>query len=337
MNNDTPEVIITQNDNPPLQESHPDTSIPAAEEESRTDEPLEEPDDGDETSAISSDSDTEIDTKYDTLVLPGGGIKGLLILGALQNCYDNFLLTDIVNYVGTSSGAMTCYLMAIGYTPIDIVTYICCYQIMEKMQHFDLFAMMNNLGATSFSSVSEVLEKMTIDKIGYLPTLLDIKQQYNKNLVFVTYNLTKHSEEYLNYETHPTLPCLVALRMSANLPLVFENYKYNSNLYIDGGMTNNLAIDVGEKIGTKVLALYINYLDYSFSSNNNILEFIYKLMYIPIIQLQRNKLEKADKSKCHILYLTDTMVVKMFDFSISTTEKLELFSSGYRQVKNTKL
>lgn len=288
--------------------------------------------------SVSSDDEYNI-SKHDTLVLPGGGIKGLTILGALQYCFDNFLLTDIVNYVGTSSGSMICYLLAIGYTPTDIITNICCNQIMEKMQHFDLFAMINNLGATTFTSVYEVLEKLTIDKIGYLPTLMDIKQQYNKNLVFITYNLTKNMEECLSYETHPSLPCLVALRMSSNLPLIFENYKYNNNLYIDGGITNNFAIDVGETIGTKVLGIYIHY-TYSATSNttnNNILEYIYKLIYIPIIEQQKNKLEKASREKCTIVDMSDTMLMKMFDFSISTTEKLELFSAGYRQIKEKKI
>ena len=291
----------------------------------------------DDDKSVSSDDEYNI-SKHDTLVLPGGGIKGLTILGALQYCYDNFLLTDIVNYVGTSSGSMICYLLAIGYTPTDIITNICCNQIMEKMQHFDLFAMINNLGATTFTSVYEVLEKLTIDKIGYLPTLMDIKQQYNKNLVFITYNLTKNMEECLSCETHPSLPCLVALRMSSNLPLIFENYKYNNNLYIDGGITNNFAIDVGETIGTKVLGVYIHYV-YSPTSNttNNILEYIYKLIYIPILEQQKNKLEKASREKCTIIDMSDTMVVKMFDFSISTTEKLELFSAGYRQVKEKKI
>jgi predicted patatin/cPLA2 family phospholipase len=287
-----------------------------------------------------NDSDSEYNiTKHDTLVLPGGGIKGLTILGALQYCYDNFLLTDIVTYVGTSSGSMICYLLAIGYTPVDIITQICCNQIMEKMQHFDLFAMLNNLGATSFTSIYEVLEKLTIDKVGYLPTLLDIKQQYNKNLVFITYNLTKNEEECLSYETHPSLPCLVAVRMSSNLPLIFENYKYNNNMYIDGGITNNFAIDVGETIGTKVLGVYIHYKHSSTATtnHNNILEYIYKLIYIPIIQQQKNKLEKACREKCTILDMSDSMRMKMFDFSISTKEKLELFSAGYRQVQEKKI
>ena len=89
--------------------------------------------DDDTVSSSSSDDEYHI-TKHDTLVLPGGGIKGLTILGALQYCHDNFLLTDIVNYVGTSSGSMICYLLAIGYTPVDIITNICCNQIMEKIQ-----------------------------------------------------------------------------------------------------------------------------------------------------------------------------------------------------------
>ena len=294
--------------------------------------------DSSSSSGESSDSDSDYNiTKYDTLVLPGGGIKGLMILGALQYCHDNFLLTDIVNYVGTSSGSMICYLLAIGYSPTDIITTICCNQIMEKMQHFDLFAMINNLGATTFTSIHEVLEKITIDKIGYLPTLLDIKQQYNKNLVFITYNLTKNVQECLSYETHPSLPCLVALRMSSNLPLIFENYKYNNNHYIDGGITNNFAIDVAENTGSKILGIFIHYVYSNNSHSSNILEYIYKLIYIPIIQQQKNKLEKASREKCNIIDLSDALIIKMFDFSISTKEKLELFSSGYRQVQEKKI
>ena len=87
-----------------------------------------------------------------------------------------------------------------------------------------------------------------------------------------------------------------------------------------------------------VLGVYIHYV-YSQTSNttNNILEYIYKLIYIPIIEQQKNKLEKASRDKCTIIDMSDTMVVKMFDFSISTTEKLELFSAGYRQVKEKKI
>lgn len=288
-----------------------------------------------ETGESSSSEEEEDNTKYDTLVLPGGSIKGLIVLGSLQYCYDNYLLTDIVNYVGTSSGAMTSFFLAIGYTPVEIISCICTSQVMERMQHFDIFSMINNLGALSFTNISECLEKMTIDKIGYLPTFHDIKHKFNKNLVCVTYNITKGEAEYISYETHPTLPCLVAIRMTSNLPLIFENYKYSNNYYIDGGIVDNFAIDKADDMGKKVLGINIVFDIAKFSSTDNVLEYIYKLMYIPIRQQQKSKIDKVCPKKCTIISVSDTSCRSSFNFSITTTDKLDMFSSGYRQIKNT--
>lgn len=273
--------------------------------------------------------------KFDTLVLPGGSIKGLLILGAIQYCYDNFLLTDIQNYVGTSAGAFISFFLAIGYTPVEIITFICTNQVIEKMQHLNVFAMINNQGASSYANLSNQLEKMTLDKIGYFPTFHDIKHKFNKNLVFVTYNLTKDQGEYLCYETHPTLPCLVALRMSSNLPLVFENYKYDNNFYIDGGITDNFAIDYAEKIGNRVLGFYILYKNMTFSVSDNVLEYIFKVIYIPILEQQRNKIDKICTKKSKVVEITDNTNHTMFSFNINSFDKLEMFSDGYNQCKNT--
>lgn len=269
---------------------------------------------------------------YDTLVLSGNSVKGFYVLGALQYCYDNYLLSAIENYVGTSSGAMISFLMVIGYTPVEIVTSICCQQVMERMQHFDIFAMMNNLGAISFTSIAQHLERMTIDKIGYLPTFYDLKHKFKKNFTCVTYNLTKGVIEYLNYESNPTLPCLVAIRMTSNLPLVFENYKYDNNLYTDGGLVNNFAIDYGEKIGTRVLGIYLEFENATFSNTDNILEFIYKLIYIPIRQQHQSKVESINKTKCRIVSIGKANQ-NNFNFKLTTVEKLDMFSSGYRQCK----
>jgi predicted patatin/cPLA2 family phospholipase len=268
---------------------------------------------------------------FDTLVLPGGGIKGILILGALQYCYDNNLMIEVDNFVGTSSGAMISFLLVIGYTPVEIITNICSSQVMEKMQHFDIFAMINNLGASSFGNISNHLERMTIDKIGYLPTFADLKLKFNKNFVCVTYNLTKSSSEYLCYETTPTMPCMVALRMTSNLPLVFENYKYDNNYYIDGGIVDNFSLDYAENIGMRILGLYKRTQKTTFQPTDNILEFIFKLIYIPIKQQQEHVIEKMDKEKTRVVFLDDDNKSILFNFHINTVEKLDMFSSGYRQ------
>ena len=97
---------------------------------------------------------------FDTLVLSGGSSKGILILGALQYAYDNFLLNDIDIYVGTSSGAIIGYLLAIGYTPLEIIVYICANQLMGKIVHFNIIGMINNQGASSYNTINETFEKI---------------------------------------------------------------------------------------------------------------------------------------------------------------------------------
>ena len=271
---------------------------------------------------------------YDTLVLSGGSTKGLLTLGSLQYAYDNFLLNHVNVYIGTSSGSIICFLLSIGYTPIEIMVYICTHQLMEKLQHFNIVAMMNGNGAISFSSIYEQLEKMTIEKIGYLPTLLELKENFGKTLICSTFNLTDDKLEYLSHENYPNLPCLIALKMSSNLPLIFENYSYNKKYFIDGGISDNFPIHLGNEIGKKVLGITIDSSGRNFNDKMdiNIIEYIYKVMFIPIAKTTDMKIESVDKNKCKIIKLKYDKIT-FFDFNINSVHKLELFSSGYQQIK----
>ena len=194
--------------------------------------------------------------------------------------------------------------------------------------------MINGVGAISFNNIYEHLEKMTIEKLGYIPTFLDLKEKYLKNFICVTYNITEDKTEYLSYENYPNLPCLIGLRMSANLPLIFENYKYGNSFYIDGGITDNFAIDIGDKIGKKVLGILITSDSENFNNNpeSSILEFIYKLIFIPISQILEYKLKNISDEKCKIIKLCYDKI-KFFDFNINSKTKLDFFSFGYENMK----
>ena len=271
-------------------------------------------------------SNTET-THYDTLVLSGGSTKGLVTLGAIQYCYDNYLLTNVSNYIGTSSGCAISFLLIIGYTPVEIITYICTHQLMEKMQHFNLVAMLQGRGVMSFNNIQEQLEKMTIEKLGYLPTLQDLRDKFGKNLVCVTHNLSKQKTEYLSCTNNPSIPCLTAIRMSCNLPLIFENYKYGDSLYIDGGISDNFPINVGDDAGTKVLGIVLVPDSSNAYNMDNIMEYIYNLLFIPIEQAIEYKISLASEA-CHIVRLPCDNF-NYFEFDMSSTQKLEMFSNGY--------
>lgn len=271
---------------------------------------------------------------YDTIVLSGGSIKGILALGAIQFAYDHFLLTHLKNYIGTSSGSMICYLLIIGYKPIEILTSLCTSDYLEKMKYFDIVSMINGLGAISYNNVNEFLEKMTLDKIGYFLTLGKLLEVTGKNLTCVTYNDTNCCVEYISSLTHPDIPCLTAIRMSSNLPLIFGSFKYMDCYYDDGGIADNFPILYGEQIGSKIIGFMndIDFTSFDKSDQSNIIETIYKKLFIPISELIKYKINQAT-IKSTIVKLNYKSIL-FFKFNLTSKEKLNMFSHGYQVSKN---
>ena len=269
--------------------------------------------------------------EFDTIVLSGGAAKGLCTLGALQYAEDNYLLKQITNLIGTSVGAIICYLLALGYKPIEIMVFICTHQLLESICQFDPVKMVNGDGAVSFLPITEQLEKMTINKIGRFVNMKDLKDLTGKTLICATFNRSKRIPVYLGPDTHPDLPCLTALRMSANFPYIFEKFMYMGDFYTDGGISDNFPIDVGDKIGTKVLGILLteDQDEYADLATIKLFEDFYELVGIPISQATAYKVRNAS-DKCKIVSIGYPKF-KVFNFNIPSASKLEMFSVGYNK------
>jgi NTE family protein len=273
--------------------------------------------------------------QYDTLVISGGSTKGFLFLGSLQYLKDKELIENITNLIGTSVGSIIAYLLCIGYTPIEILVFMSTHNILEKIQNVNMVSLIQGTGAVSYHHINDGIEKMTIDKIGFLPTLKDIQNSFGKNLIIVTYNITEDRTEYLNYENYPNIPCLTAIRMSSNIPLVFEHYRYGHSYYIDGGIADNFPIQKADQIGKKIIGINLGTNNKSINQDiteMDTMEYLYKLLFIPVnnsIQQQINNVSK----NCDIINVTYEKSIKFFDFNIAPSIKMDMFSSGYAQAE----
>lgn len=272
-------------------------------------------------------------TNYDTLVLSGGGVKGFHILGAVQALNDAELISEVNTYIGTSIGAIICYMLAIGYTPIEIVISVHLNKWLERVQSFNLVAMINGNGATSFTTIYESLEKMTLIKIGRLLTLKKLQEEFGKTLICTTYNMTTCNVEYLGPDNYPDLPCLTALRMSANIPLVFERFKYMDNFYVDGGLGDNFPITKGVEVGNKVIGLYLEVSKQSLRDEpeDGILAYFVRLLQVPIIQSTKFCSQMV-KDHCTIIPISTPNLRNALQFDVKSKDRLEMFSNGYRSV-----
>lgn len=271
---------------------------------------------------------------YDTLVLSGGGIKGFCLLGGVQAAIDNNFLNKVSIYIGTSVGAIICYLLAIGYTPVDIVVQLHLHRWLEDMKYFNLSSVIHGNGVCSFRPIYDALENMTINKVGKFLTLEQLRRQYGKTLICVTYDMTECRSVYMGPDNFPELPCIVALRMSANIPVVFDRFNYMKSFFIDGGVADNFAVAKAEEYGTKILGLYIELSDETLQDDpsKGLVTYFLRLLQIPVIQSTRFRARLATK-KSTIVPLWSDNIHNAIEFDIGCKEKLEMFSEGYSEFK----
>ena len=270
---------------------------------------------------------------YTTLVISGGTNKGNIALGSLQYAYDHNYLDRVKTYIGTSIGSAITYLLAIGYTPREIMVYLCINHVGEEFKHYNLSKLINGEGSFSFDIVGKHLEKMTLEKRGRFYTLKDVYDIFGKKLIFPTYNLTKGHKEYLSIDTYPEIPALIAVKMSSLLPLIFEKFRYMNSTYIDGGFAVNFPLEIANKPGEKVLGINMlpKQAGLTHEEENDMFIYINHLMFTPVLELVRNQLERKSKN-CDVIEILYSYENPL-KLDLSQIEKLNLFSMGYRKAK----
>jgi len=275
-------------------------------------------------------------TKYNKLILAGGELKGFIMLGTLQYFYDKNELKDITHFVGTSIGSIISYLLAIGYTPIEIVIQICTSGILQKFKEFDYMSLTSCEGAFNWSIVHEYLEKLTINKIGRLITLQELKDIFNKHVTFVTTNYTKQETEYISIDNHPNMACLTAIRMSSNIPVLFQNFKYFDCFYLDGAISNNFPINMVKEEDGNVLSIYCKTHNEKDPSELNLVSYIYSLLFVPIKYNVNNNIKLFSHLKNLEIIALDSDNVKYDFLYMKNNEILNAFSHGYQTISNNK-
>jgi len=281
---------------------------------------------------------------YNALVMSGGGTKGFCTLGALQYLYDNKIFdnSNIKYYIGTSVGSIISYFLSIGYTPIEIVVYLCSNNVFENF--LKNFSGLGLNGIYKYSQITYHCEQMTLLKIGYIPTLKQLFDHFGKKLIVCSYNLTKHKREYISYINYPEMSCLDAIRMSSNIPFIFDDFIYNGDEYIDGGiidhfpthLLNNIDEDDKETNLIKAIGIHLDDKEEKREIDSELLRLINKIYNIIMIPCKEKKnFYINDENHNDVIDIIDIKVedLKIYNFSISHSKKLKLFSYGYNCAK----
>jgi NTE family protein len=275
---------------------------------------------------------------YTGMVLSGGGTNVYLLLGGIKYCLENNIinLNKIETYIATSAGSIISVVLALNFTFEELIDVY-----LENSKKFNL-NFKDLCITTRIKEKSIYSNKILINSYesffikfrnGQIPTLSDIKNNYNKELVFTVFNLTKNKIEYLNYKNSPDLLVTIACAMTSCLPIIFNPIEYNNCFYIDGGAKINYPVEkTHEFLNQKFIGYHLNFIN-NFTKMNP-LEFLY---YFSVencrkYEEQQIKVSKNCTSYNFAVIIDENRDTKSF-LTITKNMITKLMDTGYENMK----
>ncbi|XP_078584950.1 uncharacterized protein LOC144867055 isoform X1 [Branchiostoma floridae x Branchiostoma japonicum] len=198
---------------------------------------------------------------FTNLVLEGGGAKGIAYIGAAKVLEDAGIMKNITRFGGTSAGAITAALLAIGMTSEEMMTTLSDVDLwkilMDGGKHWiswlNYASYAHNLiyhkGANPGNDFLEWFGKVIANSREVVEhgldgdiTFLELHQVLKRELCIVSYNVQYARELYFHVKTTPLMRVREAVRMSMSIPVAFEPYQRGGFLHIDGGLVANYPI-----------------------------------------------------------------------------------------------
>lgn len=270
---------------------------------------------------------------YNTIVLSGGGIKGIAMLGSLQYLKNCNLLDNVKKYIGTSIGAILAFLMIIEMEPANLIVNLVKKKHLKNLKSYSLVQAFRGNGLLKFERFQVILEEFIYEKFDDIPSFQEIYERYPIKLYVVTFNYTKNKEEVLSVETHPHMLITEALRMSSNVPFIFDKYQYDGCYYYDGFLVNNFPIHlITEEDKCLGITCFQSKWNSSDDEEPGSWKVFWNLFLLPLNKLQDIK-NAPFLEQCKIISI-DLNHYSLFDFRLKNKIMLDLFSEGYSAGKN---
>ncbi|NLI61052.1 MAG: patatin-like phospholipase family protein [Clostridiales bacterium] len=240
------------------------------------------------------------------LALSGGGIRGSAHIGVLKALEEEGLMPFWIS--GTSAGSIVAGLYAYGFTPRDLEDI--AIDLQRKYIDLDFLGMAFGFGQWLIGKephINGIIKGKSIEK--YLKNLTnrinirDIKMglaipavdiNNAKTIMFV--NKMKYSPSEDDGTVYINDVCLYkAIRASIAIPVVFKPAIIDGRRLVDGGVTNNLPIDILKKMGAeRIIGVDLGYNGQLRGDVDNIIEIGSQSLDIMAYQITSLKSQGAD-------------------------------------------
>lgn len=278
--------------------------------------------------------------QYTGLCLGVGGMKGLLLLGALHAFYIKGQLNNLKYYSGSSVGSLIISLLAIGYSPLELLTIMCDPYFSSQFGTLNVGNISSLMGLFPHSILRSKLEELVLIKLGYLPTLEDLLQNFNKYIVITAYCLSEKdpakSKVFFNPISHPNISLIEAVILSCNIPGIFQQACWDGKVWIDGACSSVFPIQALQEACPPNCPILGISLKTELADLNTLPGYFYAIVSIPF---------KDQENFSDIKPSTDLMEIESpqlnksgsfmsaLNFALNSKEKVSMFIHAVKQAQ----
>ena len=176
------------------------------------------------------------------VVMSGGGLSALSYFGALRFLEIEGLTSSVRHIAGTSMGAIFAAAFALRMPMATIEQRFLDLMAdgsTNQLPLLDIVTYLQRLGLDDVKRFIEVL-RPEADKM----TFLELSKKTGINLIICATHLATMEAAYFGVDTTPHVLVMDAVRASAAIPWVFTPVRIGEELYVDGGVSNNVPVDV---------------------------------------------------------------------------------------------
>jgi predicted acylesterase/phospholipase RssA len=297
------------------------------------------------------------------LVLSGGGMRGVIFIGALRYMYLNNINKNIKHIAGCSIGALIGLMMAFKLTieEMEEILYICkddnelCYLSIKKyirlMTEYGLFNTeilikhLKNIIKKKYPEMCLLNEYNTMD-ISETITFSQLSKSFGVNIYISCTNINTCDNEIFSIETTPNICVYKACCASMAIPLLFKPINIGDYYYYDGALTNNFPIKIFANVPKENIIgmiLYKENKNIEPIKKINLIYIIKQLMTIlNILRVKQVLLKEIQDSKCIDYYNPKNLVLnsamnitfnrKGMRLHITKTEMDEMIYAGFESM-----
>jgi len=184
-----------------------------------------------------------------TLVLSGGGTKGMAYVGVFRALQELQQIHHITKIIGTSIGALASLIIALKFSISEMTDLMLNFDVsaITDINIHSILKAPTSFGLDSGEKFSNYVKALIASR--GIPDSITLLELYNKtklHLIITATCIEDYKCVYLDHETIPDMPVWLAVRMSCNVPLVFAPLEYKEKHYLDGGIIDNLPIQYAD-------------------------------------------------------------------------------------------